>query len=301
MTAIDVIPDRRELVERTIRKLLGHRTYVAQDLELLDARLEALYYDLCGTSSDPQDVETYNGTLGVSKEFVDKFEAPVGQLRWREDLAKEFEGDHNDEGNVAGLRWGSGALIGDDLFLTAGHCFEQHYRAWQVPSRDGVPISSKEMATLMYVDFKFQRDGATGEIRPGLPFPVEEMLEFSTSKVDYAIVRLGRDASNNLPGQLFGKLAVAAKDPTARNAILCIIQHPNRREKKIEAGHLMEVRDGRIAYNDIGTFGGSSGSPILNEAGEVVGVHVKGGSLPIGGFNSGTAISAIRAVSKHIK
>jgi V8-like Glu-specific endopeptidase len=68
----------------------------------------------------------------------------------------------------------------------------------------------------------------------------------------------------------------------------------------VEAGHLLDIRNGRIAYNDIGTFGGSSGAPILNEKGEIVGVHTKGGSLPIGGFNSGTAIGAIRAKSKYL-
>ena len=72
-------------------------------------------------------------------------------------------------------------------------------------------------------------------------------------------------------------------------------------EKKVEAGHLLETRYGRIAYNDIGTFSGTSGAPILNGiTGEIAGVHIKGGALPVGGFNSGTAIGAIRAKSKAL-
>ena len=72
-------------------------------------------------------------------------------------------------------------------------------------------------------------------------------------------------------------LKVAKEDLTVKNAILCIIQHPNRKEKKVEAGHLLDIRDGRIAYNDIGTIGGSSGAPILDGSnGEIVGVHIKG-------------------------
>jgi V8-like Glu-specific endopeptidase len=69
----------------------------------------------------------------------------------------------------------------------------------------------------------------------------------------------------------------------------------------VEAGHLLETRYGRIAYNDIGTFSGTSGAPILNGiTGEIAGVHIKGGALPVGGFNSGTAIGAIRAKSKAL-
>ncbi|HEX3071361.1 MAG TPA: serine protease, partial [Thermoanaerobaculia bacterium] len=133
---------------------------------------------------------------------------------------------------------------------------------------------------------------------PETRYPILRLEEFSFGPLDYAIVRLGKGENEKYPGEEFGHLDVARNDLNTKNAILCIIQHPNREEKMVEAGHLLDTSGGRIAYNDIGTSGGASGAPVLDENGEIVGVHVRGGSQPIGGFNSGTAIGAIRAVSK---
>jgi hypothetical protein len=291
----------RGLVSSSLRGLLDRRSAVAHNLGLVDAQIEYTLYDLCGTLDDPQDVEKYDGTLGVSRDFVYKHEAPVGQLVWLNDLPRRFSGANDDPGTVNGQRWGTGALIADDLFLTAGHCFQPDPRRWKVPRQNGTAITAKEIAQLMCVCFNYQKNGVTGRMQPGAVFPVLDLLECSASNLDYAIVKLGPDALGRLPGSddLYGKLTVATKDFPEKHDILCIIQHPNGNEKKVEAGHLMDIRDGRLAYNDIGTFGGASGSPILYEkTGEIVGVHVKGGSLPIGGFNSGTTIGAIRAASK---
>jgi V8-like Glu-specific endopeptidase len=290
---------RRDLLAATMRKLLERRVAAARDLAVLDMQLEYLGYDLCSTKDEPQDVEAYDGTLGVSKEFVKDYERPVGQLQWIDlttpKLTLRFGAN---QGNVSGQRWGTGALISDDLFLTAGHCFERQFRTFQVPQEKGVPISSHEIAPLMCVNFNFQRVGATVETQPETQFPILSLEEISLGPIDYAIVKLGRDKSGQLPGKLFGTLDVARNDLMTKNAVLCIIQHPNREEKMVEAGHLLDTIGGRISYNDIGTSGGASGAPVLSAAGEIVGVHVRGGSQPIGGFNSGTAIGAIRAVSK---
>ncbi|MEA2238296.1 MAG: hypothetical protein QOC81_3020 [Thermoanaerobaculia bacterium] len=292
---------RQDLMAGAMRKLLDKRAGIAHELMQLDLQLEYLFYDLSSTKDDPEDVETYDGKLGVSREFVNDYQGPIGQLQWL-DLSGKFNHPGDDQGNLSAQRWGSGALIGDDLFLTAGHCFQREFRSFKVPHRNGVAITSQEMAMLMCVCFNFQKDGATGVARMERCYPIEGLLELSMApNADYAIVKLGRDEQGTLPGKVFGKLEVAKQDLTVKNAILCIIEHPNRKEKKVEAGHLLDIRNGRLAYNDIGTCGGASGSPILDgKTGEVVGVHVKGGSVPLGGFNSGTAIGAIRAMSKLI-
>jgi hypothetical protein len=297
------LDERRDLLQGTMRSLLDKRADAARGLNQLEMQLEYMAYDLMSKKDDPQHVEKYDGTLGVPRQFVDDYQRPVGQLRWL-DLTEKFAAE--DRGTLSGQKWGSGALIGDDLFLTAGHCFAQVHPGWEVPQRNGMPISQDEIARLMCVCFNYQINGKTGETRTDVCFPVVELVEcfpsaaYPDPNLDFAIVRLGRDEEQGLlPGKVFGSLKVAKQDLTTRNSILCIIQHPNRKEKKVEAGHLLDIREGRIAYNDIGTIAGSSGAPILDGSnGEIVGVHVKGGSLPIGGFNSGTAIGAIRHNSK---
>jgi V8-like Glu-specific endopeptidase len=58
---------------------------------------------------------------------------------------------------------------------------------------------------------------------------------------------------------------------------------------------------GQIAYDSLDTLGGSSGSPILSLAGEIVGVHTNGGCSTFNGFNFGLAIGAIRAASSIVQ
>ena len=75
---------------------------------------------LCGATDDSQPVEQYDGSLGVSRGFVFDHQSPVGQVQWNNNLAANY----TNPGNVSGERWGTGTLIADDLFLTAGHLFD---------------------------------------------------------------------------------------------------------------------------------------------------------------------------------
>jgi hypothetical protein len=71
----------------------------------------------CGAADDSQPVEQYDGTLGVTTAFVNNNQRPVGQLQWNDNLASIY----TNPGNVSGVRWCTGTLITNDLFLTAGH------------------------------------------------------------------------------------------------------------------------------------------------------------------------------------
>lgn len=281
-----------------LNSLVNEREDLRLRLELLDAQIgEMSFESICGATDESQDVELYDGTLGVPVDFVNRFSPPVGQLQWLNDLPQRFNTAGDSPGNVNGVRWGSGGLIAEDLFLSAGHCFDRTGGGWQRPKRQGVTISEREIATLMRVNFNFQIDRTTGLPRPDEVWPVVELLEFRLGTLDYAIVRLGRNAQGELPGDRFGFFAVSAADLTTADSTICVIQHPNGLPKKIEAGPMLSNNGGQISYDSIDTLGGSSGSSILSETGEVVGVHTNGGCSAFSGANFGVAIGAIRSFS----
>jgi V8-like Glu-specific endopeptidase len=271
------------------------------ELAKLSLKAERITYETtCGLTDDSQDVELYDGTLGVTRKYVDKYSPPVGQLQWVEDLSTRFSGPYDYSGNVAGVRWGSGGLIANDLFLTAGHCFDTGGDGWKRPRKDGEALTSEEIAVLMNVNFNYQLNGSTKQLRQEQSFPITELLEYRLSSLDFAIVRLGRDADGRLPGQVFGTLVIAKQDLKKLNTMLCMIQHPDGKPKKIEAGPLKSNNGHKITYDSIDTLGGSSGSPVLSPSGKIVGVHTIGGCSPDGGYNSGVAIGAIRKISTLI-
>jgi V8-like Glu-specific endopeptidase len=282
-----------------ITGLVRQREELAHRLELLEAEISLFAAEsICGTTDDTQDVELYDGSLGVSIDFVRHFSPPVGQLQWLDNLKTVFKAASESAGNVSGVRWGSGALIGPDLFITAGHCFDRSGGGWVRPRRNGVTIAEHEIATLMRVNFNFQIDGATNQLRVEDSYPVVRLLEYRQGQLDYAIVQLGKNTAGEVPGEKYGTLVVSLNDLKTEQAMLCVIQHPNGRPKQVEAGPLFGNAGGQISYESIDTLGGSSGSAILNaETGEVVGVHTNGGCTAFSGANHGVAIGAIRQSS----
>ena len=287
--------------EMKLDDLVRRRDMLALEVDLLDAEVERVAREtVCGTRDDTQDVEKYDGSLGVTREFVDAHEPRIGQLQWLEDLHDRFSGPGDSAGDVAGQRWGSGGLIERDVFITAGHCFDQRGGGWERPRRGGNLIEPDEIATLMRVNFNYQMNGDTGQVRPGEAFPVEELLEFRHANLDFAIARVGKNAAGQLPGEIYGTLAIAAEDLITEEAMLCLIQHPNGWPKRVEAGAMRHNISGEIAYDSLDTWGGSSGSPILFDSGELVGVHTNGGCAAFSGFNFGVAIGAIRTASSIV-
>jgi V8-like Glu-specific endopeptidase len=286
-------------VRDLFRELEREHSQLTRKLELLEAEVSLRASEtICGLSDDSQDVELYDGTLGVSVQFVKHFSGPVGQLQWVDNLSQIFSGPNDSPGNVQGVRWGSGSLIGPDLFLSAGHCFERNGGAWIRPTRNGVTIDEAEIATLMKVNFNFQINAATNELRKEDSYPVVRLLEFKQGQLDYALVQVGQNAKGEVPGKKYGTLVVAGQDLTQPGSMLCVIQHPNMQPKKIEAGAMLSNSGGRISYDDIDTLGGSSGSSVLNgNTGEVVGVHTNGGCKDYGGANFGVSVGAIRKFS----
>ena len=248
----------------------------------------------CGVD-DLQDLEKYDGKLGVSKEFVQNYQAPVGQIQWNSNLDSKYQVP----GNVSGVRWGSGTLISKDLLLTAGHCFDSSPNGWTVPRINNTnnPILPNEIAKNMKVNFNYQLD-ASGDFLDEDSYKIVELVEYREGKLDFAIVKVEGN-----PGEKYGYTKISSVD-ASENDMLCIIQHPEGKPKKVEAGPLTFIKnDERIGYNSIDTLGGSSGSGILQyTTGTIVGVHTNGGcDTTRDGFNYGVRISSLIAVSPTLQ
>ena len=251
---------------------------------------------ICGATDDSQDVEQYDGTLGVTAALVNVRQSPVGQVQWNANLAAIY----TNPGNVSGVRWGSGTQIAGDLFLTAGHLFDQSAGDWRLPLRNGTTtvISPQEIATNMHVNFNFQFDPA-GNPRAEQSFAIVELVEYRLGGLDFAVVRL-----NGYPA--FGTSRISRTD-AAVGDMACIIGHPAGLPKRIEAGPVTALAGADIRYNDIDTLGGNSGSGILRAAdGLLVGVHTNGGCNPqspgpSGGSNFGVRMTSIRGASPTVE
>lgn len=256
-------------------KLFQYKTF-QRELIIMDATIAEAVADECFKTNDCQDVELYDGTLGVTKDFVTKFSPQVGKLKWKNNLPQLLAPRGILPGNVNDTSWGTGALISDKYFITAGHCFDAKDKALTLPSKNGVILPSTELAKLMEVTFNYQKN-QSGGMEVAKTFEIDSLMEYKLGDVDYAIVRLKPNYENKQPGSIYGYFTVSLALVNT-NETLCVIQHPEGEPKKIEAGPLTIIQDEFLGYNDIDTYSRSSGSPVLSYSKKaLIGVHVKGG------------------------
>lgn len=213
---------------------------------------------LCG-ANDLQQVNSYDGKLGPSVEFVKTFEKAVGAME--------------SEGKDTSSKFCTGTLIGENLFITAAHCVDGSTKG-------------------KFVAFNYQKAKNSSELLPQKHFKIAEVIEDGLSGLDYAVLKL-----DGQPGKEFGITKLNPKGAQNGDA-LTIIQHPKGQPKQIEAGLMEGLEGSYMTYDDIDTEPGSSGSGVLNKDGEIVGIHTNGGCGYGGGANRGVSMPQIYKASK---
>ena len=103
------IPDNLEdALKTTLTEIESIQEEITQKQFELEQRIgEAQIFaaeSRCGRFDDKQNVEQYDGTLGVSKEFVAAYEKPIGQIQWSKNIGSLFNAPNDDPGNVEGER-----------------------------------------------------------------------------------------------------------------------------------------------------------------------------------------------------
>lgn len=252
---------------------------------------------ICGDSTDFQDVELYDGTLGVPRTYVDQHEPGVMQFQWLSAGEIRTRLPDHSAGNIGDVRWCTGTLISRDRALTAAHCFDNSPSGWQLPSKNNQAAEPGVLATLQVANFGYQVNAATGAIRSPDRFPITRLVEYGFPQLDYAIVQIGANAAGQLPGDIY-PIAPLRLNDGAQCEPIAILQHPAGQPKKIEAGTVLRVENGQVFYADLDTLGGSSGSGVRDLAGRVIAVHTNGGCQF--DANRGVAVSSIAALSNEI-
>jgi V8-like Glu-specific endopeptidase len=151
---------------------------------------------------------------------------------------------------------GSGFMIASDLVMTNHHV-----------------IGSKEDAAKAEFMFNYQLDLTGKACEPLTVGALPEGAFRTDASLDYTVVQL-RDP----PG--FGSPLKLRPVVLRRDERVSIIQHPGGHFKKISMqNNFVAYADRQVVQYTTSTLPGSSGSPVFNEAFEVVAIHHSGGVL----------------------
>lgn len=161
--------------------------------------------------------------------------------------------------NVDTKSWSAtGFLIAPDLLLTNQHVLP---RATVLPGA--------------LFRFNYEENFA-GEAQPAREYrPKLGGMFHANQKLDYAVVEIDTGA-----GDAWGWLPLTVVS-ISKDQRVNIIQHPNGQPKQISfQNNFVEYIDESIIQYVTSTMGGSSGSPVLDDAWRVVAVHHAGGNIP---------------------
>ncbi|MCC2678536.1 MAG: hypothetical protein K0R29_1112 [Pseudobdellovibrio sp.] len=217
---------------------------------------------ICGTNN-LQHVAEYDGSRGQPVEFVAKHESKVAALAYGTPTSSS--------------KYCTGTLISENLFLTAAHCI------------DSTTLND-------FAVFNYQKVRGSTDLQTQDHVKIIEVVEQALNGLDFAILKL-----EGTPGATYGFTPISGNEVELGH-VLTIIQHPSGTPKKVDAGTRKGTRGtDYMTYGDLDTEPGSSGSGVLDNVGQLVGVHTNGGCTPTQGDNAGVLMTKIVEASPTIK
>ena len=156
---------------------------------------------------------------------------------------------------------GTGFLVAPWLLMTNNHV-----------------LSTEDAASAASVRFGYQEQ-ETGDIVGVKDVDLDPDRFFVTSPealLDYTVVAVAPMADGRAPGEVFGTIPlVGALGKILEGEPVNIIQHPEGRPKEIafRNNQLVKLVDDDVMTYATDTDHGSSGSPVLNDQWELVGLH----------------------------
>lgn len=148
----------------------------------------------------------------------------------------------------------TGVLIAPDKVLTAGHCFNHNYECNTTQLTFGWTLTKAQQNSLA-------------------PSDVYNCKAIITQKnsaakgIDYAIIQLDRPVPNVQP------IVIAKESILKKGEPLLSLSYPLGLPLKKDQGHVLEDNPDKNLFKvAVDTFSGSSGSPLFNSQGELVGI-----------------------------
>lgn len=157
----------------------------------------------------------------------------------------------------------TGFLVAPDILMTAGHCIKNQKAcqkaAWIMDYRFNGNLSVKKNASLLF-------NQSNVVTCAGVIASVEN------KKMDYALIKLNRKVTDRIPFKL------RESGTVTKNEELHIIGHPLGMPKILTTNVIVSKTSDRDFFSVIAdTFGGNSGSPVINKStGVVEGILVRG-------------------------
>lgn len=148
----------------------------------------------------------------------------------------------------------TGVLIAPDKVLTAGHCFNSHNDCKSTQLTFGWSLTKAQQKNLPPADVYNCQNIIAQKNSP-------------SKGIDYAIIQLDRAVPNVQP-------VVIAKEITQKKGEpLLSLSYPLGLPLKKDLGHVLEDNPDKNLFKvAVDTFSGSSGSPLFNSQGELVGI-----------------------------